>query len=155
MMKRYISLFTTLLAVFACGEKNDPVNPTPVAPTSMTVSKTSFDIPQAGETVTLDITSPTRPILSGRPDWITYQDGTYKDYKMTVGFKVEANETTMIRTAEMSFMAAGVSPVKVTVTQEGKTAPDPPTPTPGGDTDAWKMAAKLGLGWNMGNHFDG
>ena len=56
MMKRYISLFTTLLAVFACGEKNDPVNPTPVAPTSMTVSKTSFDIPQAGETVTLDIT---------------------------------------------------------------------------------------------------
>ena len=155
MMKRSLTLLAVLLAAFSCGEKNDPVDPTPEAPKTLTVSKTSFEIAQAGETVSIDITSPTRPILSGRPDWITYKDGTYKDYKMTVQLVVSANETTTVRTVEMSFMATGVTPVKVTVTQQAKEAPEPPTPTPGGDNDAWKMAAKLGLGWNMGNHFDG
>ena len=154
-MKRFLTMLAALVAAFACGDKNDPVDPTPAAPTSLTVSKTSFEIAQTGETVSIDITSPARPVLSGRPDWIAFKDGTYKDYKMTVQLVVSANESMMIRTAEMSFMATGVTPVKVTVTQQGKEAPEPPTPTPGGDNDAWKMAAKLGLGWNMGNHFDG
>lgn len=154
MMKRSLTLLAALLAAFACGEKNDPVDPTPEAPKTLTVSKTSFEIAQAGETVSIDISSPTRPILSGRPDWITYKDGTYKDYKMTVQLVVSANETTTVRTAEMSFMASGVTPVKVTVTQQAKEAPEPPTPTPGGDNDAWRRGMELGLGWNMGNQLD-
>ena len=51
MMKRSLTLLAALLAAFACGEKNDPVDPTPEAPKTLTVSKTSFEIAQAGETV--------------------------------------------------------------------------------------------------------
>ena len=102
MMKRSLTLLAVLLAAFSCGEKNDPVDPTPEAPKTLTVSKTTFDIAQAGETVSIDITSPTRPILSGRPNWIAYKDGTYKDYKMTVQLVVSANETTTVRTVVVS-----------------------------------------------------
>ena len=157
MMKRYLSLATLLLAVFACGEKNDPVvpTPTPTAPTSITLSQNAFSVPQAGETLSLDISAPARPKVQGMPSWITFQDGTFKDYKMTVKLVVAANDTYDSRTAELTVSASGVSSLKVTVTQAGKeNEPTPPGPSPK-DNDAWAMAAKLGLGWNMGNQFDG
>ena len=156
MMKRYLTLLAAVLAAASCGE-NDPVDPTPTptAPTSITLSKTSFEVAQAGETLSLDITAPTRPQQSGCPAWITYKDGTYKDYMMTVGLVVAENETYESRTAEITFSAAGVSSVKLTVTQPGKEyTPTPVDPSPS-DNDAWKMAEWTGLGWNMGNHFDG
>ena len=94
MMKRYLTLLAAVLAAASCGE-NDPVDPTPTpsAPTSITLSKSSFEIAQAGETVSLDITAPARPQVTGMPSWMTYRDGTYKDYKMTVSFVVTANDT--------------------------------------------------------------
>ena len=156
MMKRYLTLLAAVLAAVSCGE-TDPVDPTPTptAPTSITLSKTAFEVAQAGETLSLDITAPTRPQQSGCPTWITYKDGTYKDYKMTVGLVVAENDTYESRTAEITFSAAGVPSVKVTVTQAGKEyTPTPPDPSPS-DNDAWKMAEWTGLGWNMGNHFDG
>lgn len=46
----------------------------------------------------------------------------------------------------------------VKISFKTKSAPLPPPPTNQEpvrkDNDAWKMAEKLGLGWNMGNHFD-
>ena len=156
MMKRYLTLLAAVLAAVSCGG-DDPVDPTPTpsAPTSITLSKTSFEVAQAGETLSLDITAPTRPQQSGCPTWITYKDGTYKDYKMTVGLAVAENDTYESRTAEITFSAAGVPSVKVTVTQAGKEyTPTPPDPSPT-DNEAWKMAQRLGLGWNLGNQFDG
>jgi len=156
MMKRYLTLLAAVLAAVSCGG-DDPVDPTPTpsAPTSITLSKTSFEVAQAGETLSLDITAPTRPQQSGCPAWITYKDGTYKDYKMTVGLAVAENDTYESRSAEITFSATGVPSVKVTVTQAGKEyTPTPPDPSPS-DNDAWKMAEWTGLGWNMGNHCDG
>ena len=156
MMKRYLTLLAAVLAAVSCGG-DDPVDPTPTpsAPTSITLSKTSFEVAQAGETLSLDITAPTRPQQSGCPAWITYKDGTYKDYKMTVGLAVAENDTYESRSAEITFSATGVPSVKVTVTQAGKEyTPTPPDPSPT-DNEAWKMAQRLGLGWNLGNQFDG
>jgi aryl-phospho-beta-D-glucosidase BglC (GH1 family) len=156
MMKRYLTLLAAVLAAVSCGG-DDPVDPTPTpsAPTSITLSKTSFEVAQAGETLSLDITAPTRPQQSGCPAWITYKDGTYKDYKMTVGLAVAENDTYESRSAEITFSATGVPSVKVTVTQAGKEyTPTPPDPSPS-DNEAWKMAQRLGLGWNLGNQFDG
>ena len=156
MMKRYLTLLAAVLAAVSCGG-DDPVDPTPTpsAPTSITLSKTSFEVAQAGETLSLDITAPTRPQQSGFPAWITYKDGTYKDYKMTVGLAVAENDTYESRSAEITFSATGVPSVKVTVTQAGKEyTPTPPDPSPT-DNEAWKMAQRLGLGWNLGNQFDG
>ena len=157
MMKRSISLAAVLLAVFACGEKSGPVDPTPkpTAPTSITLSQTAFSVAQAGETLSLDISAPVRPKVEGMPSWIAYKDGTFKDYKMTVNLVVSANDTYESRTAELTVSASGVTSQKVTVSQAGKEEePTPPGPSPK-DNDAWAMAAKLGLGWNMGNQFDG
>ncbi len=156
MMKKYLTLLAVTLSAVACGE-DDPVDPTPtpVAPTSITLSKSSFEIAQAGETVSLDITAPARPQVTGMPSWMTYRDGTYKDYKMTVSFVVTANDTYESRTASLSVAAAGASAQTVTFTQPGKEyTPTPVDPSPQ-DNDAWKMAATLGLGWNLGNQFDG
>ena len=51
MMKRYLSLAALLLAAFACGEKNNPVDPVPEnpAPTAITLSGTAFSVAQGGE----------------------------------------------------------------------------------------------------------
>lgn len=156
MMKKYLTLLAVTLSAVACGE-DDPVDPTPtpVAPTSITLSKSSFEIAQAGETVSLDITAPARPQVTGMPSWITYKDGTYKDFKMSVNFVVAANDTYESRTASISVASAGVSAQTVSFSQPGKeNTPTPVDPSPQ-DNDAWKMAATLGLGWNLGNQFDG
>ena len=144
------------MAVLSCEKTpSDDQTPTPAAPSSITLSTGSFSVAQAGETLSLDITAPTRPKVEGLPSWIKYQDGTYKEYKMTVGLAVSANDTYETRTAELIFSATGVASVKVTVSQEGK-EPEPTPPDPvSQDNDAWKLAATLGLGWNLGNQFDG
>ena len=153
MMKRSLSIATLLLAVFACGEKNDPVvpTPTPTAPTSITLSQNAFSVPQAGETVSIDIISPVRPKVTGVPDWITFQDGTYKDYKITFGLTVKPNDTYETRTASLAVSASGVPSQTVSVTQAGKEViKDPELP----DNDAVARSLALGLGWNMGNQLD-
>lgn len=154
MMKRYLVLAVILLAALSCGGNADPDPvPTPSAPTSITLSTHSFNAAQAGETLSLDITAPNRPKLV-LPNWITLKDGTYQNYKITVGLTVSANDTYQPREATVTVSAAGASDVTFKVSQPGK-EPEPTPPDPSeGDNDAWKMAKKLGLGWNMGNHFD-
>ena len=154
MMKRYLTLLAAAVAAVACGGKDNPdPTPTPSAPGSITLSKDAFSVAQAGETVTLDITAPVRPQVSARPEWITYKDGTFKDYKMSVSFVVAANDTYDARTAELTVSAAGAASRTITFTQPGKEyTPSQVDPL---DNDASKVAAQLALGWNMGNHFDG
>ena len=141
--------------LWSCGPEEKPQpDPQPdPAPTSINVSQTSFSVAQAGEKLSLTITAPSRPTFTGIPSWITYADGTYSSYKITVGLTVAANETYDERTATLTVNSTGASPVTVTVKQAAKEKPVDPTPGDQ-DNDAWKMAGTLGLGWNMGNHFD-
>ena len=153
-MKRFLMLSATLLAILSCGEKPTPDNPTPdtpSAPTSISLSKSSFTAAQAGETLSLDITAPARPKLTGLPAWVSLKDGTFKDYKISLGLAVAVNDSYESRTATVTVSATGASDVSFTITQEGKTVVPDPTP---GTNRAWQMARKLGLGWNMGNHMD-
>ena len=152
-MRRFL-LISALLAVVSCGDKPGPDVPTPpgpVAPTSITLSATSLTAAQAGETLSLEITAPARPVLSGLPAWVTLKDGTYKDYKITLGFAVAANDSYEARTATVNVSSTGVAGTSFTINQAGKTVVPDPTP---GTNEAWQMAKKLGLGWNMGNHLD-
>ena len=156
-MKRlYCFLLLAALAFVSTGcPEPEPEPPTPVGPTSITVSTNSFSVAQGGETLSLTVTAPTRPSVTGIPNWITFQDGTYNNYNVTFGLVVAANETYEERETTLTVSSTGASSVTVTVKQAAKEQPPtPPDPDPK-DNDAWKMAAKLGLGWNMGNHFDG
>ena len=151
--------FLLLLAVFSvvctgCPEP-EPEPPTPVGPTSITVSQSSFSVAQVGETLSLTVKAPTRPSITGIPSWITFKDGTYSNYSVTFGLVVAANDTYDERETTLTVSSTGVSSVTVTVKQAAKEQPPtPPGPDPK-DNDAWKMAETLGLGWNMGNQFDG
>ena len=66
MMKRYLIL-AALLAAVACEKNPASESTTPEAPTAITLSASSFTPVQAGETLSLTITSPARPKLTGLP----------------------------------------------------------------------------------------
>ena len=157
-MKRlyhYFLLAAMALVCTGCPDNPEPDPPTPVAPTSITLSAESFAVAQAGEQLSLTVKAPVRPTVSGLPSWISFTDGTYADFTVTFGLTVAANDTYEKRSTTLTVASTGVPSKTVTVTQEAKEQPPtPPTPDPQ-DNDAWKLAAKLGLGWNMGNHFDG
>ena len=148
-----LCLYVLTLVLGGCDPKVEPQpDPGPVAPTSISLSPASFQVAQGGEILSLTIQAPSRPSLSGLPSWITYTDGTFNKYSITVGLTVAANDSYAERSVDVTVTSTGASPVKFTVKQEGK--PVIPDPEPGSN-DAWKLAEKLGLGWNMGNQFDG
>ena len=93
--------------------------------------------------MTFDITAtPSRPEIIGVPEWVTVNPGIYDDRAFKVrGVKitVAANPTYETRTATLTFKACSAS-ATFAITQAENTAV--------------LMARKLGLGWNMGNHFD-
>ena len=157
-MKKFIMFLGAVVmaaAVLSCG-KDSPSDPKPdigggVAPTSITISPTSISAAQAGESINVTFTSPSRPVISSLPGWITVTDGTFNNYKITVKLNIAANDTYETRTANLTVTATGATSVTYTVSQAGKTVvPDPVLP----DNAATQLSTTLGLGWNMGNHFD-
>ena len=157
-ISKTVSMAVLLIACLVSCDKEkgqeQPVTPTDPAPTSITLSSSSFQVAQPGEKLSLTIKAPTRPTFSGIPSWITYNDGTFNAYSITVGLTVSANETYEARTATITVAAAGAQSVTVTVSQVAKEKPVEPDQPTEQDNDAWALAKTLGLGWNMGNHFD-
>ena len=132
MMKKYFAFAFALLMAFACGKENtDNPDPTPVAPTTVTLSSASANVAQAGEEITLDITAPSRPEVSGAPDWVTVKLGIYdaQTFKMTgVKITVAANPTYETRSATLTFKA-GAASAAFAISQAGKEViPDPVLP---------------------------
>ena len=159
MNKQPVRLFLLALAMVfqfaACHEPElEPLPHTDPAPTSITLSSSSFRVSQPGEELSLTITAPSRPQITGLPAWITYVDGTYSSYSIKVGLKVAANEDYEERTANLTVSSTGASSVQVSIIQAAKEKPTPPPGPEPKDNEAWKLAETLGLGWNMGNHFD-
>ena len=149
----YMMLAVLPLLFAACGVKDEPgTDPEPEAPAAITLSRDVFEAAQPGETLSLTVQAPARPSVAGLPDWIRLTDGTYNHFSITFGLVVAANESYASRSATMTVSCAGAASVTFSVTQEGK--PALPEPEPGTGT-AWEMAEKLGLGWNLGNQFDG
>ena len=139
------------LILTACGNKENPTpDPTPTAPTSITLSTSSISAEQGAKSYDVTITAPARPTLT-LPSWITKTDGTYKDYKITVTLKVAANDTYEARSADVKVSATGAADVTLKVTQAGKEViKDPTLP----DNAAVARMKEMGLGWNMGNQLD-
>lgn len=153
---RYLTQFLVLALVsVACccqkpgndgnGSSQDP------APSAITVTPESISATADGSAYQLTVNSPARPKLSGLPDWITMKDGVFNNYKITFTLTVAANPAYASRNATITVSAKGVADKTVEVTQEGQEEPvDPGTVS----NDAIARTLELGLGWNMGNHFD-
>ena len=109
LLHRTLPVLAAVVSIlFSCGkEKMDPTpEPTP-APKAITLSSSSFQVAQAGEKLSLTITAPSRPSFTGLPSWITYVDGTFNAYSMTVGLTVAANETYEERSATVTVASTG------------------------------------------------
>ena len=112
-----VALLTALLVLGSC-EKDPVTPPTPedTAPKDLILSASSFDVTQGGGSLSLTVTAPSRPQLSGLPDWITLTDGTFKDYRITFGLTAAANASYDVREAVLT-VTAGTLSKTVTVKQ--------------------------------------
>lgn len=153
MMKKLLPILAALL-VCCCGKTPDDGGngtQTPVAPSAITLSSSSVDAGVDGGSFDITIKAPARPKVGALPSWIIYTDGIYKDYKMTVTLEVASNPEYESRSANVEFSCTGASAVTIPVSQAAReVVKDPALP----NNDAVKKTMELGLGWNMGNHFD-
>lgn len=153
-MKRAIWLLA-LPFFIACGcnkpgGDNGNENSTIEAPSEITVTPGTIEAPYTGGTYSLTVKAPARPKLT-LPTWITGKDGTFKDYQIKFSLVVAPNDLYEPREAEVLVKATGAADVSVIVKQEAReTVKDPTLP----DNSAVARSMELGLGWNMGNHFD-
>ena len=158
MMKKSLPILALAALLFSCQKPDDSGSTTPAssAPTAITLtpSATALSVEAEGKAYDLTISAPARPKVEIPADgkaWISLKDGVFKDYKITVTLTIAANTTYDSRTSEITVSATGVPSLKLTVNQEGKeVVVDPTLP----DNTAVALSTSLGLGWNMGNHFD-
>ena len=144
-MKRTVLLLAILGMVAACGEDQQQS----LAPAAITLSGDVFDVSQAGETITLTVTAPSRPYVTACPAWIrTEAMGAYADYQLEISLAVQANQAYESRTETVTVQAGSLSRT-VTVTQAGREKSD----TSIGESAA-DAVRKMGAGWNLGNSLD-
>ncbi len=150
-MKRLYLLLCLPMMALQCNKPDTPVTPDDPAPEAITLSVNPIEMKAEGGTAQLTITAPARPKLTGIPAWITVTDGTYKDYRIKLGINVKANENYDSRSADITVSSAGAPSLSLKVTQEGKEVIKDPELA---DNEAVRLSRTLGLGWNLGNHFD-
>ena len=125
---KLITLSAAFLALLWSCEK-EPTNTDPMddTPKDLTLDASSFDVPVEGKALTLTVTAPSRPKVTGLPDWITLKDGTYNHYKITFALTVAANPTYEARTATLTVTSGSLSKT-VSVKQAAAEKPTPPEP---------------------------
>ena len=129
-MKRYLYILAASLTALLGSCEKDPVEKTdPVdnTPKDITLSAASFEAVTAGGEFSFTVTAPSRPKVTGEPDWITVKDGTYNNYKITYGLTVKENTTYEERTATLTVTAGSLSKT-VSVKQAAAEKPEPVTP---------------------------
>ena len=151
---KIMSLLVALLTVSACGTK---VEPPQVLPIELNTDKTELVFTEAGGTLEFTVVSQNNPDLSPWDDWYKLKKGTWSNSKVTVTVTAEANETSEERVSKVSVVCGDdktyVEIKQAAGTGQGNGATTDPVPQPV-DNPAWKMASELGIGWNLGNHFD-
>ncbi len=150
-MKHCLLPLTVLIPILcSCGGKENPEpqpDPKPKAPTTITLSQTAISAKAEGESFEITVQSPFVPQVE-KPTWITVTCGTLKDYTVTVSVVVAANTAYEARETTLTFKATGATSATLKVSQAAAEKPEPPTGNDG-------LASFFGLGWNLGNQFDG
>lgn len=124
---RFILAATMLSGLFACGKENGEVVPEDKTPTGITLSESSFSAEASGASFTLTVTAPSRPSVSGMPEWIAVEDGTFKNYSITFTVKVTENKEYDSRNATCTVTAGSLSKT-FTVSQAAAEKPVDPVP---------------------------
>lgn len=154
-MKQILYILTALFMIAGCGP-DDPQTET----IKLSVDKTSLEFTAEGGDQTFTVTASEQVYIVPGENWLKFKKGAAgSDYKATVTITAEANTATEPRQTRIS-VVAGEEKQYVDVVQaaaektEPGPGPDGPIVPENDGNLAWKMAERLGIGWNLGNQFD-
>ena len=154
-MKQILYILTALFMIASCGP-DDPQTET----VRLSVDKTSLEFTAEGGDQTFTVTASEQVYIVPGENWLKFKKGAAgSDYKAIVTITAEANTATEPRQTRIS-VVAGEEKHYVDVTQaaaektEPGPGPDGPIVPENDGNLAWKMAERLGIGWNLGNQFD-
>ncbi len=156
-MLKYLA---AILAIASCGNETEAPQ---IPDVKLSVEPQTLVFDAKGEEKTFTITSASNATLSPWDNWYTVKKGAWNDktYKAEVTVTVSENKASEKRAGKIS-VVCGEEKLYVEITQdagEGDTGggnedgDTPSRPSPG-DGPTWAVAEKLGIGWNLGNHFD-
>lgn len=148
-MRRLIYFLAAAIAMVACGPDDQPQ----VETIPLGIDVKSLEFAAEGGEKTFTATASEQLYLVPGDSWVKASKGTKgSDSKTVVTVTVAANDSEQERSTQLS-VVAGEEKMYVEIKQAGKVVEPEPLPVPD-DNAAWKMAARLGIGWNLGNHFD-
>ena len=158
-MKRMKYILSLLLAI-SCGPDNS-VEPEQIP---LSLDRTALEFTADGGEQTFTVTASEQIFLVPGDGWLTaVKGGKDADSKTVVTVTVQKNTVAEMRQTRIS-VVAGEEKQYVDVTQEaadpinggnGDNDDDDDTVIPENDGNlAWQFAERLGIGWNLGNHFD-
>lgn len=150
-MKFFLYILSVLLMAASCGPDQADVS----QHVKLTVDKASLEFPvEGGEEVVIVETSEQMYFIPA-DNWITCREaGKSAGVKTRMVISAEENPDYEPRTTRISVIA-GQEKFYIEVLQKGveNTGSQSQVPVNNGNT-AWKMAERLGIGWNLGNSFD-
>lgn len=139
-----------LLPLSSCGGNE----PEPSEITAISVQPASLAFAAAGETLSLEVTTPFRPSLEV-PSWISFKESTYSEKKMTFELTAAENSSARARSGVVTVSAPNCPSVTVPVSQETtREVVVDPVKLPDLSDDVSTLVSQLGIGWNLGNQFD-
>lgn len=163
MIKRYLLstiLCLSCISIWACSsDKETPDEEEPVVKT-LTVDINKIDLTNEASSAAVIVTTNSTAWSVGTSDaaWVKFTPGTGVSGRTTVTISALANTSSVTRTAEVTISSSDVTSVKITVSQAGKTGLYPSYNTApiaadatGMNSTAVQLAAKMKLGWNIGN----
>ncbi|MCH6199529.1 cellulase family glycosylhydrolase [Aquiflexum sp. LQ15W] len=145
-------IFVFAFFAFSGCEKEDLI--------SVSVSKEKFEFTEEGGTTDFSITTNAAlwEITSNLP-WIQLSKSTGTSGAATIEVTALANPENVVRTGTLTLTAGNAAPKEIKVSQKGQlypsynTFPIPPDAS-GMSSSAIELAAKIKLGWNVGNSLE-
>ena len=156
-MKQILYILTSLFLAMGCGQET----PEPIEKVSLSIDKSFIQFTHEGGEQTFTVTTSEKLYLVPEENWIKTRKGTAVDNKTVVTVTVEKNVLPEERQTRLA-VVAGEEKKYLEIQQTE--APVPPGDGGNGGGNAvvpendgnlaWQFAERLGLGWNLGNHFD-
>jgi endoglucanase len=156
-----IILCLSWISILACSADKEatPDDPTPVTKTlTVDVSKIDFQSPGSTSEFIVTSTSTNWTVAASEASWLKFTPVTGVSGRTTITVTASENTTSVARTTVLTISSSEVASIQVTVSQAGKigiypsynTNPIADDATGMGNT-AVQLAAKIKLGWNIGN----
>ena len=104
-----------LLSVWSCRKEDPDTQPDPV-PGEIGLSEECLSFAAEGGELSLTVTAPERPVISGLPAWLSLKDGVYDRYTLTYMLRADFNREAGPREAVLT-VTAGTLARQLTVEQ--------------------------------------